>query len=106
MGSFTRDREGNFRLTLGRSEVAVLIGFFRIMAVRSVLPSSFLRGADPWPQSGSKTRMEHSSRGDCALLAGLRALVGQVETGLRIVAWNPSADGVPRRFDGLEGFDV
>ncbi len=67
---------------------------FRSMAVRSVLPSSFfssgfLRGADPRPQSGSRTRMEPSSRGGCASLAGFRALVEQAETGFRIVVWNP-----------------
>ena len=34
------------------------------------------------------------------------ALVEQVEALLRIVVGNPFADGLPRRFDGLEGLDV
>ena len=34
------------------------------------------------------------------------ALVEQVEALLRIVVWDPFADGLPGRLDGLEGFDV
>ena len=45
-------------------------------------------------------------RGDLDRLAGGGTLVEQVEARLRIVVWNPFADGLPRRFDGLEGLDV
>ena len=34
------------------------------------------------------------------------ALVEQVGAWLRIVVWDPFPNGRPRRFDGLEGFDV
>ena len=44
--------------------------------------------------------------GDFDWLSGWEALVEQVETQLRIVVWDPFADGLPRRFDGFEGFDV
>ena len=44
--------------------------------------------------------------GDLDRLAGFGALVEQVETRLRIVVWDPFADGLPGRFDGLEGLDV
>ena len=41
--------------------------------------------------------------GDLDRLAGFGALVEQVELLLRIVVWNPLADGLPGRLDGLEG---
>jgi hypothetical protein len=44
--------------------------------------------------------------GDLDRLAGGGTLVEQVEARLRIVVWNPFADGLPGRFDGLEGLDV
>ena len=44
--------------------------------------------------------------GDFDWLSGCEALVEQVETRLRIVVWDPFADGLPGWFDGLEGFDV
>ena len=44
--------------------------------------------------------------GDLDRLAGVGALVEEVETRLLIVVWNPFADGLPRRHDGLEGFDI
>jgi hypothetical protein len=43
---------------------------------------------------------------DLDRLAGVGALVEQVETRLGIVVWDRFADGLPRRFDGLEGVDV
>ena len=39
MGSFRRDREGNFRGIFGRNEINALIELFRSMAIRSALPS-------------------------------------------------------------------
>jgi hypothetical protein len=42
MNLFTRGREGNFRLTLGRNEMNALIGLFRSIAVHSALPKLFL----------------------------------------------------------------
>ena len=49
--------------------------------------------------------MEPSSRGDLDRLAGFGTLVEEVET-LRIVVWDPFANGLPGRLDGLEGLDV
>jgi hypothetical protein len=43
---------------------------------------------------------------DLDRLAGVGALVEAVETRFRIVVGDPLADGLPRRFDGLEGVDV
>ena len=43
--------------------------------------------------------------GDFDWLSGCEALVEQVETRLRIVVWDPFADGLLGG-DGLEGFDV
>jgi len=46
---------------------SLALSLFSSLIFRSALPSSFwrwyLRGADPWPQSRSRTRMEPSSRG-------------------------------------------
>ena len=44
--------------------------------------------------------------GDFDWLSGWEALVEQVAARLRIVVWDPFADGLPGWFDGLEGFDV
>ena len=44
--------------------------------------------------------------GDLDRLAGFGALVEQVAAWLRIVVGDPLADGLPRRFDGLERVDV
>jgi hypothetical protein len=43
---------------------------------------------------------------DLDRLAGVGALVEQVAAWLRIVVWDPFADGLLGRLDGLEGFDV
>lgn len=39
--------------------------------------------------------------GDLNTLAGLGALVEQVEARFRIVGWNPFADGLPRQLRGI-----
>jgi len=44
--------------------------------------------------------------GDLDRLAGGGTLVEQIETRLRIVVWDPFADGLPGWFDGFESFDV
>ena len=47
------------------------------------------------------------SAGDFDWLPGCRALVEEVEIRHRIIViWNPFADGLPGRFDRLEGLDV
>jgi len=48
MGSFRRDREGNFRGIFGRNEINALIELFRSMAIRSALPSLFLAAVVFW----------------------------------------------------------
>ncbi len=48
MGSFRRDREGNFRGIFGRNEINALIELFRSMAIRSALPSLFFGSGFFW----------------------------------------------------------
>ena len=81
------------------------------MMIRSALPSIFLAAAFSGAAlSVASVEIEDEDvavfAADLDRLAGVGALVEEVETRLRIVVWNPFADGLPRRHDGLEGFDV
>ena len=58
------------------------------------------------PQVGIEDENGTVFAGDLVRLAGFGALIEQVESCLRIVVWDPFADGLPGRLDGLEGFDV
>jgi len=108
MGSFRRGREGNFRGNFGRNEINALIELFRSMAIRSALPSRFFGSGFFWcALSMASVRIEDEDgtvfAADLDRLAGAGALVEQVELLLRIVVWDPFADGLPRWLDGLEG---
>ena len=81
------------------------------MMIRSALPSIFsaaiFSGAAVSVGSvGIEDEDGAVFAGDLDRLAGVGALVEEVETRLRIVVRNPLADGLPRRLDGFEGFDV
>ncbi len=81
------------------------------MMIRSALPSIFLAAAFSGAAiSVASVEIEDECvsvfEGDLDRLAGVGALVEELETRLRIVVCNPFADGLPRRLDGLEGFDV
>jgi hypothetical protein len=110
MGLSTRVREGNFRVIFGRMEIGALIGLFRSIAVRpawpSILRQRFLGFFEPWrPVASVGIEDEDVAvfEGDLDRLAGVGALVEQVEAWFPFVGWNPFADGLPRWFDGLEG---
>ena len=102
-------------LNFARGKIHALFSLCASMPLPSALPSFFAEflgsvffraWCAPWPQSPSRTRMVPSSRGISTGFAGGGALVEQVEARLRFVVWNPFADGLPRRLDGLEGVDV
>ena len=114
MGSFTRVREGNFRLICGRNEMDALMGESRSFAIRAArsrfIIRNFLAAVFSGVVSAASVGVEDEDgtvfEGDFDWLSGCEALVEQVETRLRIVVWDRFADGLPRGFDGLEGFDV
>jgi hypothetical protein len=81
------------------------------MISRSALPSRFL-AADlsgavrsvasiPVKDEDGTVFAENLDR-----LAGFGVLVGKVGSCLRVVVWDPFADGLPRRLDRLERVDV
>jgi hypothetical protein len=111
MGRSACGREGNFRLTCGRNEIAALMGLFRSMAIRSAVPSTFsaavFSGAAVSVGSvGIEDEDGTVFAADLDRLAGVGALVEQVAAWLRIVVGNPFPDGLPRRLDGIERLDV
>jgi len=98
-------------VNFGRGKIHALVSLFASMAVRSALPSifrqRFFSGAVlSVASAGIEDEDGAVFAGDFDGLAGGGALVEQVETKLCIVVWNPFADGLPRRLDGLEGVDV
>ena len=92
-------REGTFRLICGRNEMNALIGLFRSMAVHSALPKLFLAGFSGAALSVASVGIENQDvavfAGDLDRLAGLGALVEQVESRLRIATINQSLAARP-----------
>lgn len=85
------------------------------MAVRSALPGFFRQLFSAAVFSGvvrsvASVGIENEDgavfAGDLDRVGGYGTLVEQVEGRLRIVVWDPFADGLPGWLDGLEGFDV
>jgi len=60
-------------------------------------------GASGVFQDESASVSEIDFRGFPACAVGLVPEFGRVGWGFVVVGWNPGADGLPRRFDGLEG---
>jgi hypothetical protein len=81
------------------------------MVVRSALPSIFLAAAFSGAAiSVASVEIEDECvsvfEGDLDRLAGVGALVEQVEARFPFVGRNPFSDGLPRWLDGLERVDV
>ena len=96
-------------LNFARGKIHALLSLGASMSLPSALPSGlfwqrFLSGA---VMSVASIAVEDEDgavfAGDLDRLAGFGALVEQVEPLLRIVVWNPFANRLPGRLDGLEG---